>query len=130
MPVKAVTVYATLEDYFPVLSREELQKAPVLRISGSPFDLGKIGQHKDSRYVISLRNDGRSKLTVNAIQPNCRCITTTLASTEIRPGEESTLEIVFNPEDRLGTQQKSIMIYSNDPQNPAQRVTFNAYVEE
>ncbi|MDV3309512.1 MAG: DUF1573 domain-containing protein [Cyclobacteriaceae bacterium] len=130
MPLKSITVYATLEDYFPVMSREELQKAPLLRIVGSPFDLGKIGQFKDARQVITLRNDGKSKLTINAIQPNCRCISTALAASEIRPGEEATLEIVFNPEDRLCTQQKSVMIYSNDPQNPAQRITFNAYVEK
>lgn len=129
-PVKSFSVYATLEDHFPVMSREELQKAPVLRILGSPFDMGKIRQHNDTRHSITFRNDGKSKLTINAVQPNCKCITTTLAATEIRPGEESTLEISFNPEDRLGTQQKSIMIYSNDPQNPAQRITFNAYVEE
>jgi hypothetical protein len=130
MPVKSFAVYATLEDYFPVMTREELLKAPVLRILGSPFDLGKIQQHKEARHVVTLRNDGKSRLTINAIQPNCRCISTTLVSTEIRPGEEATLEILFNPEDRLGTQQKSVMIYSNDPQNPAQRITFNAYVEE
>lgn len=130
MPVKSITVYATLEDHFPVMTREELQKAPVLRILGVPFDLGKIQQQKDSRHLITLRNDGKSRLTINAIQPNCSCITTTLAEKEIRPGEESTLEILFNPQDRLGTQQKSIMIYSNDPQNPAQRIVFNAYVEE
>lgn len=129
MPLKSISVYVTLEDHFPVMSREELQKAPVLRIVGSTFDLGKIPQFKDARRVITLRNDGKSKLTIHAIQPNCWCINTTLGEKEIRPGEEATLEIRFNPEDRLGTQQKSIVIYSNDPQNPAQRITFNAYVE-
>ncbi|MFO7256167.1 MAG: DUF1573 domain-containing protein [Bacteroidota bacterium] len=130
MPVKSITVYATLEDHFPVMSREELQRAPVLRILGSSFDLGKIKQYKDARHVVTLRNDGKSRLTINAVQPNCRCISTELASKELKPGEEATLEIIFNPEDRLGTQQKSVVIYSNDPQSPAQRITFNAYVEK
>jgi hypothetical protein len=129
-PVKSISVYATLEDYFPVMSREELQRAPVLRILGSSFDLGKIKQFKDARHVVTLRNDGKSRLSINAVQPNCTCITTALTAKEIKPGEEATLEIVFNPEDRLGTQQKSVVIYSNDPQSPAQRIVFNAYVEK
>ena len=32
--------------------------------------------------------------------------------------------------DRKGTQQKAVTVYSNDPQNPVQRVTFTAYVED
>lgn len=129
-PIKSFSIYATLEDYFPVLTREELLRAPVLKIPVSTFDMGKVGQHQDARKSITISNEGRSRLEIAAVQPNCECITVTPSANELKPGDQATLEIVFNPRDRVGTQQKSITVYSNDPQNPAQRITFNAYVEE
>lgn len=128
-PVKSFSVYATLEDYFPVLTREELVRAPVLKIPVATFDMGKIRQHQDAKKSIVLTNGGKSRLEIAAIQPNCECIVATPSTTELKPGDQAMLEITFNPRDRLGTQQKSITVYSNDPQNPAQRITFSAYVE-
>lgn len=128
-PVKSFSIYATLEDYFPVLSREELARAAVLRIPVSTFDMGKIKQHQDAQRSLIITNAGKSRLQIAAVQPNCECIVAVPSEKELKPGDEATLNITFNPGDRLGTQQKSITIYSNDPQNPAQRITFNAYVE-
>lgn len=129
VPVKSFSVYATLVDYFPVLSREELDRAAVLRIPVSTFDMGKIKQHEDAQKSLVITNAGKSRLEIAAVQPNCECIVAIPSDKELKPGDEATLKITFNPGDRLGTQQKSITIYSNDPQNPAQRITFNAYVE-
>ena len=129
MPVKSFSVYATLVDYFPVLSREELTRAPVLRLPVSTFDMGKVKQHQNAQKDLVIANAGKSKLEIAAIQPNCECIVAVPTGNELKPGDEVVLKITFNPGDRLGTQQKSITIYSNDPQNPAQRITFKAYVE-
>jgi Protein of unknown function (DUF1573) len=129
-PVKSFSVYATLEEYFPELSREQLLKAPALQIAQSAFDLGNIKQYQEASYELVLTNTGKSRLIIRAIQGNCSCITTSAAKDELRTGGQTTVTIKFNPEDRLGTQQKSVTIYSNDPQNPVQRVTFTAYVED
>lgn len=129
VPVKSFSIYATLEDYFPVLSREELARAAVLRIPVSTFDMGKIKQHQDAQKSLIITNAGKSRLEIASVQPNCECIVAIPSEKELKPGDQTTLKITFNPGDRQGTQQKSITIYSNDPQNPAQRITFNAYVE-
>lgn len=128
-PVKSFSVYATLEDYFEPLSPEALAKAPHLRVMDLTFDLGSIPQFKASTRQVSLVNTGKSVLEIRALQPNCTCITATSNTMAIQPGMQATLEIAFNPKDREGTQQKSVMIYSNDPQNPVQRITFTANVQ-
>jgi hypothetical protein len=130
VPVKSFAIYATLEDYFPLLSRDELDKAPALNIAEKKFDLGKIKQHQESTHQLMLYNTGRSKLTIRAVQPNCECVSITTSRNEIKPGDEATMVIAFSPQDRLGTQQKSVTVYSDDPQNPVQRITFTAYVED
>jgi hypothetical protein len=79
---------------------------------------------------VAFFNGGKKELTIRALQGNCSCITVSAAKSSVKPGESSKISISFNPKDRKGTQTKAITIYSNDPQNPVQRITFSAYVED
>lgn len=128
-PDKSFSVFATLEDYFPPLSPEETVKAPKLQISESTVDFGRIRQNQVSAKEITIMNLGKSSLQVKAIQSNCTCIVTESSDKVLKAGESTKIKISFNPQDRKGTQQKSVTIYSSDPQNPVQRVTIAAYVE-
>ena len=130
MPVKSFSVYATLEEYFPPLSQKELEKAPQLKVVEASFDLGRIKQENEALHQVTILNTGKTDLIIRSIQPNCTCINAKAAHTTIKPGDNTTLQIAFNPKSRKGTQQKALTIYSNDPQNSAQRVTFTAYVDE
>lgn len=129
-PVKSFTVYATLEEFFPVMSPEELAKAPRLGITDTSLDFGKVKQHQEVSRDVSIVNNGRSELSIRAVQGNCACITAVPGKEKLKPGESATIKITYNPQDRLGTQQKSVTVYSNDPHAPVQRITFTAYTEE
>lgn len=128
-PVKSFSVYATLEDYFPIVSPEEAAKAPLLRLNTYSLDFGRIKPNTPAIREIQFTNAGKKELNLKALQGNCTCITATAAKTAIKAGESSTIKITFDPQDRSGTQQKAVTIYSNDPKNPVQRFTFTAYVE-
>jgi hypothetical protein len=127
---KSFSIYATLEDQFPEFSAEELAKAPKLRVQSTSLDFGRIRPNTASVREILFYNTGKKELDIKSLQGNCTCITASAANTSIKPGEGSSLKISLNPQDRKGALQKSITIYSNDPQNPVQRLTFSAYVEE
>lgn len=127
--VKSFSVYATLEDYFPMLSPEELAKAPLLRLNSYSLDFGRMKSKTSITREIPIINGGKKELEIRAVQSNCTCTTASLAKTTLKPGEGTNLRITFNPQDRSGTQQKAVTIYSNDPKNPVQRFTFTAYVE-
>lgn len=129
-PKKSFTVFATLEDYFPKPTPAELAKAPKLRVSSSSLDFGRVRQNVESTQNFSVTNNGKSNLEIRAVQGNCTCISTQFDKKVIKPGESAIIKIIFNPEDRKGTHQKAVTVYSNDPQSPVQRVTFTAYVED
>lgn len=129
-PVKSFSVYATLEDFFPVMTPQQLSTAPRLHVTSKSFDFGKLKQNISKTQEISVVNTGKTELTINAVQGNCACISAIPGNDKLMPGESSTIKIIFNPQDRLGTQQKSVTVYTNDPQTPVQRITFTAYVEE
>jgi hypothetical protein len=129
-PVKSFSVYATLEDYFPALSADELRKSPQLKVEDGNVDFGRVRQNASTVKEISFTNTGKKELSIKALQGNCSCISASAVKHMLKPGESSKFSISFNPQDRKGTQTKAVTIYSNDPQNPVQRITLSAYVED
>jgi hypothetical protein len=129
-PAKSFSVYAMLEDYFPALSADELKKAPQLKIENSNADFGRVRQNTATLKELSFTNTGKKELNIKALQGNCTCISVSAAKKALKPGESGKISISFNPQDRKGTQTKAITVYSNDPQNPVQRITLSAYVED
>lgn len=128
-PVKSFSVYATLEDFFPEMTPAELARAPRLTFDSYTLDFGNIQGDAGTVREVLFTNTGRQELVLKSIQPNCSCITASVEKTSLKPGESSILKITFHPLDRLGTQNKAISFYSNDPKNPVQRLTFTAYVQ-
>ncbi|QSE96774.1 DUF1573 domain-containing protein [Fulvivirga lutea] len=126
---KPITVYATIEEYFPPLSGEELQKAPKLVIAESVHDYGRIKNGETAQTSFTIVNQGQSELQIRKVVPNCSCLVSTLDAKKIKPGESTQLKVIFDSDGRRGNQQKSVTIYSNDPRASAQRVTVKAYIE-
>lgn len=126
---KSFSVYATLEDEFPQLTAEELAKAPQLRVQFSSLDFGKLKPNTPSVREVQFYNTGKKELDIKYLQGNCTCVTASAEKTSIKPGESSAITISIDPQDRKGSLQKALTIYSNDPQNPVQRITFSGYVE-
>ncbi len=127
-PVKTFSVYATLEDYFPPLSVDELSKAPRLSI-GNTVDFGRVKSTGQSTREIQFTNVGKNDLSIKSLQGNCTCVAVGASKYSLKPGETGTLRLTFDPGERTGTLTKAVTIYSNDPQAPVQRVTLSAYVE-
>lgn len=128
-PDKSFTVYATLEDFFPELTPAELKNSPRLQLSQSTFDFGRVKQNQQTTREITVTNLGQSVLELRSIQGNCSCIVTSVDKKTLKAGQSATIKIAFNPQDRKGTQQKAVTIYSNDPKEPVQRITFTAYAD-
>ncbi|MBX2963358.1 MAG: DUF1573 domain-containing protein [Cyclobacteriaceae bacterium] len=128
-PVKGFNVYATLEDYFPELTPEELAKAPQLKFSSLTLEYGSMKQNQAATREVSFTNTGKSTLEIRSIQGNCTCIHTEVNKAKVKPGESAAIKISFNPQDRKGTQTKSVTVYSNDPMAPVQRITLTGVVD-
>ena len=127
-PIKSFSVYATLEDFFPQLSAAELAKAPQLTFPSYSLDFGNVQEDTATEKEIVFTNTGKKELLVKSVRPNCACVTASVSKTSLKPGESATLTISFDPQDRTGTQNKAVTLYSNDPKRPVQRLTFTAYI--
>lgn len=123
---KNMNVIATIEDYFPPMTAEELAIAPKLAFDKTIFDFGKVSA--DARLVTSfeLTNSGKEPLEIRKVKTNCACTTAQPNTDVIEPGESTALEVTFDTNNRKGRQYKSITVFSNDPSAPTQVISIRA----
>jgi hypothetical protein len=125
---KPVSVYATVEEYFPKLSQQEQAVAPVLSLSANVINFGRVRAGVQLDREVKIRNAGKKDLIIRFLQTNCTCLTAKIDKTVLKPGEETALKTSLNTTGRSGPQNKSISIYSTDPQNSVQRITLTTAV--
>ncbi|HYC87205.1 MAG TPA: DUF1573 domain-containing protein, partial [Chryseosolibacter sp.] len=128
-PVKSISVLATLEDFFPVMTTDELEKSPQLRLSSTSLDFGRINGNTKIIREVEFTNAGKKPLEIRSVQGNCSCVQASSSKKSVKPGEKASITVTFDPQDRKGSHQKAVTVYSNDPRNPVQRFTFMTYIE-
>jgi len=128
-PVKSFSVLATIEDFFPTLTPEELSKAPQMRLSDQSLEMGRFSSSATMTKELSVTNTGKKDLVLKSLQSNCTCVTVSATKKVLKPGETTMVQVSFNGADRKGTNTKAVTIYSNDPRNPVQRFSVSAYIE-
>lgn len=127
---KDLRIVATIEEYFPPLTPEELANAPKLTFDKTLHDFGNINKGDKVTVDFVLNNTGKSDLNVRKVKANCGCTVSQLEKDTLKPGESTTLKVTFNSAGRRGIQQKSINIFSNDPTAPTQRLIIKGKILE
>lgn len=126
--VKEFNVMATIEEYFPPMTKEELDNAPRITFEKKSHDFGNIREGQLVKTDFIFTNTGRSPLNIRETKANCGCTVSSPDKSTLEPGESSKITVTFNSNGRRGKQQKSITIFSNDPTSPTQQLTITAIV--
>ena len=123
---KSMSVYADINEYFPPMTEEEKRNAPQLTIENIVHDFGNVTSGELVDATFSLTNSGKSDLNIRKTKASCGCTVPQLEKFDLKPGEAVVLKVTFNTAGRKGNQIKTVMIYSNDPAKPIQKVTVKA----
>lgn len=129
-PVKSITMFASLEDYYPAPSPEEQKTAPFAFLGEQTIDAGQYPSGATLERTVTLFNRGKRELKIKALIGNCSCITATADKKSLRAGDSTKIHIQFKPQTRGGTQQKAVNIYTNDPRTPVQTVSVSVYIND
>ena len=124
------SVLTTIEEFFPEMTAEELDKSPKLQIGDRVFDFGKVVEGTVVEAEFTLENGGKSKLNFRQIKSNCSCVTYDVKSSNLKKGKSQTLKIAFDTSERRGNQYKTVTIFSNDPSAPTQMVTIKGSIQK
>jgi len=110
-----VNVSATVEEDFSKLTQKEIQNAPTIDFNERVYDFGEIAEGKKVEYTFKILNKGKSDLLIRSVKASCGCTAANPTSNVIKPGANTDLKIVFDSSGKLGLQNKTITIISNDP---------------
>jgi hypothetical protein len=127
---KSLRVVASVQEYFPPLTPEQLEKAPKISFESTIFDFGNLKKNAKAQTEFTFTNTGKSELNIRALKPNCGCTVVEMSKDTYAPGESGIIKVEFDTTGRLGSQQKSITVFSNDPRNPSLPLVLKARVQD
>ncbi|SDL52829.1 protein of unknown function [Catalinimonas alkaloidigena] len=76
--------------------------------------------------TFQLKNTGSKPLKIHQIRTNCACLTPKVTSQEVAPGQSTTLSVTMNEAPEASARSYSVVLYTNDPTTPTQRLTLKA----
>ena len=111
----SLVVSANIEEDFSAWTEEELAKAPVLSVDDTEFKFGKINQGEKVEHEYVIKNSGKSNLLIRKVKASCGCTAVQPEKKVIAPGESVKIKTVFNSAGKVGNQNKTVTIITNDP---------------
>lgn len=98
-------------------------------VGGDTYNWGTVRPTDDPLHAkIKIKNVGNELLKITEVKPGCGCTTAPLDKTELKPGEEATLDVTLRIGGMAHDVVKSIRIASNDVQNPNKYIYLKAKV--
>jgi len=101
---------------------------PKLSVPNDDFDFGDVPEGEKVKHDFTLLNSGDDILVIERVTASCGCTAAQPALDSLKPGESTTLEVVFNTSRRSGLQKKYVYVKTNDKENDNYRVSFTANV--
>lgn len=95
-------------------------------------DMGTVAQGEVVDVEFEIANEGNETLEIKAVRPTCGC-TVADFDREVEPGKSGYIKAKLETRDFSGPISKSILVMTNDPQNPTVtlviKTTVHPYVE-
>ncbi|MFA3781723.1 DUF1573 domain-containing protein [Melioribacteraceae bacterium 4301-Me] len=101
---------------------------PKIKAINSTKDLGTLVEGQIVKESFVIKNEGDADLRIDKVRASCGCTAAEPAKKELKPGEQTAINVEFNSAGRLGLQQKFVYVFSNDPKTPELRLAFTAVV--
>lgn len=126
-PVKALNINGNVKR---VYSQEELAAMPQIEFEQTEYDGGVVIEGEKVTYAYKFTNTGQTDLEIENVRASCGCTASSPKDKVIKPGQTSEITATFNSTGRLGLQQKSITVRSNDPDNGTVVLRLKVTVEK
>lgn len=113
----------------PLAAQDEAAAgAPKLVVEQSIVDAGTVPQGKVLDIDFKLANEGTAPLDVISVRPTCGC-TVADYDKQIAPGATGSVKAHLDTADFAGAISKSILLRTNDPDNPAMTLVIKTEVK-
>lgn len=113
-----IIISANIQEDFTGMSAEEKESAPSVKFENTTFNFEKIKQGEKVDHEYKFTNTGKSDLVIRKVRASCGCTAIITDKKIIKPGEAGSIKVNFNSAGKLGSQNKTVTVITNDPQHP------------
>jgi hypothetical protein len=113
----SITFFAILITFASLAQEASVQIAPKIEFEVKLFDFGVISQGDTIRHTFTFQNNGTAPLNILSARGSCGCTVPTYSKTAVAPGESGKVDVKFNSAGKLGGQNKTVTLITNDPTN-------------
>ena len=102
---------------------------PRIDFTSDRLNLGDVKAGPQVTGEYEFKNTGKDKLVISNVQPSCGC--TGVVSDEKKeymPGETGKIKFTFNTEGRMGVNEKTLTVTTNDIKNPSKVLSFTCNI--
>lgn len=78
--------------------------------------------------TFKYENKGKAKINIKAVRTSCGCTTAALKKNDVDPGEKGEIVATLKTGDRVGMQQKTVTVETDDPSTPQTILTLKANI--
>lgn len=111
-------VSANIQEDFSSLSPAERANAPTIEFDNKTFNFGKLTQGENVEHEYSFKNTGKSELVIRKVRASCGCTAIITDKKVIHAGEAGSIKVNFNSRGKMGNQNKTVTVITNDPDHP------------
>ena len=99
-----------------------------IRFESTLHDFGDIWDHEKAEHRFKFTNVGSETLVITDTTATCGCTIPEVNPKEYEPGESGEIVVIFNPENRVNNQRKTVHITTDSRATPRVSLTFTANV--
>jgi|GEM_PF-17805 len=90
-------------------------RAPVFSPVETSHNFGTIGENDGyAQHIFSFKNTGDAPLSISRVTASCGCTKPEWPQEPIQPGQEGSIIIMYNPQGRPGSFNKTATVYTNE----------------
>ena len=103
------------------------QKAKMDFNGDTLHNFGKLKEGQIVACTFTFKNTGRSPLNIRKASGSCGCTMPDYPKAPVLPGEKGEIKVKFNSANKMGSQLKSVILYSN-AQVPEMKLFIKSFI--
>jgi hypothetical protein len=93
------------------------------------WDFGKQPQFKKLTHDFIIRNEGDAELRITDVQPSCQCQAALPEKRNLKPGEQTSIRVIFETNNMRKSVHKPITVRTNDPARPSFQLIVKGFIQ-
>jgi hypothetical protein len=128
IPEKELVIVANIKKEYSKYGPDNIAEAPKAELDKLEHDFGTVKEGVVVTFGFQIKNTGKDPLVIYDIKSSCGCTATTLGTDRVKAGDASVLKVSFDSKDKVGYNEKTVTLITNDPAKEEIYITIKALV--